>query len=108
MTGFPQEEDNDVLMIGDFLESMAKIFKSEKGNYPKIQANLACFIPKPFTEFENVNLLDKDSYLRRKNLITRRLARLKFIKLVFSEYSRTLIEYLLSRGNRNSLDLLTL
>lgn len=100
MAGLPDETEEDVLKIGEILEKMAYHYRKEKGHYPKINAAVSCFIPKPFSEFQEHKISSLETFSKKRSLLRRRISRNKYIKISFSDYNRSYLETVLSRADR--------
>ncbi len=100
MAGLPNETEEDILGIGDIVENMAYHYKKEKGHNPKINTTVSCFIPKPFSEFQEHRLISLESFSKKRSLLRGRISRNKNIKINFSNYSKSYLETVLSRSDR--------
>ena len=100
MIGLPSESWDDILDIASLLRELSLVYKREKGNYPQINVTISYFIPKPFSEFEKERMQTQEELLRKKELLKENVSKLRFIKLKFSDYRFSFLEYLLSRANR--------
>jgi len=106
MIGLPGESFEEVLEIGSFLKELALLYKKEKGSYPQMNVTISYFIPKPFTDFEKEKMADFEELIKKKDLLKKSVRSLRFIKLKFSNYRVSFLEYLLSRANRRISPLL--
>jgi radical SAM family uncharacterized protein len=95
MYGFPDEEKEDLLAIGNLIKKLL-----EKTNF-RINVSLNLFIPKPFSPWENKPLLDPVKAKEKRNIILANIPRRKRIKLSFSNIDISLIEAIVSRGGRD-------
>lgn len=100
MIGLPNESCQDVINIGDTIEFLAKTYKKERGHFPKINLSISYFTPKPFSQFQNLQMQDYDILMKKRGLLKNRIARNKYVKITFSNYQQTLLEYILSRAQR--------
>ena len=94
MIGLPTETREDVEGIGELLERM-------RAAAPKVRlrASITQFIPKPHTPFQWCAQEDLDS-VREKQKLLRRLLRKPGIELSWHDFGQSLVEGILSRGDR--------
>lgn len=95
MFGFPGEADNDLLEIGNFVNKLH--------NYSRLNINLSinAFIPKPFSCLQNVCMQPKVELERKKKVILSNLPKRRWLKISISNIRRSILEAVLSRGNRD-------
>ncbi|MBU2250991.1 MAG: TIGR03960 family B12-binding radical SAM protein, partial [Candidatus Omnitrophica bacterium] len=94
MYGFPQETDEDLLAIGEFLDDLYRRSRL------KLRVSLNVFIPKPFSLWQAKSILPEDILRRRQDLILRNLPRQRGVSVSFSSIERSLFEALVSRAGR--------
>jgi radical SAM family uncharacterized protein len=94
MYGFPDEKKEDLLAIGNLIKELLKRTKF------KINVSLNLFIPKPFSPWENKPLLDPAKAKERRDIILANIPKIKRIKLSYSSIDLSLIEAIISRGDR--------
>lgn len=102
MVGLPFETEEDVLGIVSLIEKIISI----SGKKLEIHVTLSPFIPKPFTPFQWAGVLEGQEILRRIFLVKNALKRYKFVKIRYHEVESTLLEAIMSRGDRSVADLL--
>lgn len=68
--------------------------------FGQIRLSIATFIPKPHTPFQWVEFKDIDSVYRKQDYIKQRLGKFKDIKLGFHNVNMSLLEAIISRGDR--------
>ncbi|MCF7894937.1 MAG: hypothetical protein K9L69_02220, partial [Candidatus Omnitrophica bacterium] len=95
MYGFPDEEKEDLLAIGNLIKELL-----DKTNF-KINVSLNLFIPKPFSPWENKPLLGPAKAEEKKDTILANIPKRKRIKLSYSSINTSLIEAIISRGGRD-------
>jgi radical SAM superfamily enzyme YgiQ (UPF0313 family) len=103
MTGLPGEDDVHMDAIADLLEDVAFMVKRMKGFFPSITASVNCFMPKPYSIFANEQLIEETVYQRRIRLLLGRLARRKYIRILYSDYGQARLETMLAHGGRELL-----
>jgi radical SAM family uncharacterized protein len=95
MYGFPQEEEEDLIAIGKFLE---KLSRESKLN---LNVSINIFVPKPFSIWEKVDMEKEEILKEKKKIICKNIPSKKFIKVSFSYLQRSILEAVLSRGDRD-------
>lgn len=99
MIGLPTETTEDVLAIIDLVDRVQQLGSKNKMRKPQIRLTLSTFIPKPHTPFQWV-AQDKEDVLNAKHEILREGLRRKGIRLSWSDPKASLLEAVLSRGDR--------
>ncbi|NLW64914.1 MAG: TIGR03960 family B12-binding radical SAM protein [Clostridiales bacterium] len=102
MLGLPTETDEDVLGIADLAMKVLALWKqhaSNKSRGVRITVSTSCFVPKPHTPFQWEAQVDMDEYRRRVSLLRSHL-RAKAITYNWHDADTSLIEAVLSRGDR--------
>lgn len=102
MLGLPTETDEDVLGIADLAMKVLALWKpyaSNKAKGVRITVSTSCFVPKPHTPFQWESQVDMDEYRRRVTLLRDNL-RAKSITYNWHDADTSLIEAVLSRGDR--------
>ncbi len=99
MIGLPKETFEDIKAIVDFIEDLARHDVSRSVSF---SVTVSPFIPKPHTPFQWVAMRPPE-YFQEAQAFLRKSLRKKFIKLSVHDHRMSLIEALLSRGDR-SLD----
>lgn len=102
MLGLPFENEDDIDEIIDLVEKIMDIF----GRRSKVTISFSYFIPKPFTPFQWEPLQVKDILLKYKKHLFNHLSRFKKLKLNFDFYEQSVLETVLSRGDRKIGDLI--
>lgn len=96
MFGFLEEEDEDLIAIGDFARKLLKETKL------KLNISLNIFIPKPFSFWEDKKFITEEEAERKRKIILRSLPHRKSLKISISPFKRSFLEYIISRGNRQT------
>lgn len=102
MLGLPTETDEDVLAINDLAMQVLALFKpfaSNRGKGVHITVSTSCFVPKPHTPFQWEAQVDMEEYRRRVTLLRNHM-RAKAISYNWHDADTSLIEAVLSRGDR--------
>lgn len=102
MLGLPTETDEDVLAISDLAKKVLFLWKSHAVNKSKgvhITVSTSCFVPKPHTPFQWEAQVDMEEYRRRVTLLRDNM-RAKSITYNWHDADTSLIEAVLSRGDR--------
>ena len=102
MLGLPTETDEDVLAINDLAMKVLALFKPYATNKAKgvhITVSTSCFVPKPHSPFQWEAQVSMEEYRRRVNLLRDHM-RAKSISYNWHDADTSLIEAVLSRGDR--------
>ncbi len=99
MIGLPGEEDDDIIetvaMIKRIREKMDSV-----GNKGELVISVNGFVPKPFTPYQWEPLCDVRTLKRRFKILGDGLKKAKHIKLITESLKETVIQSILSRGDR--------
>jgi len=97
MFGFPTETVKDAEAIA-ILSNKALDIGRRYHRRPKIDISVNVFIPKSFTPFQWIKMMDKEDYeLKREEIFQRRA---RGVKIAMIRYREAIMEGVLSRGNR--------
>lgn len=102
MLGLPTETDEDVLGIADLANKVLWTWKehaTNKARGVRITVSTSCFVPKPHTPFQWEPQVSIDEYRRRVSLLREHM-RAKAITYNWHDAETSLIEAVLSRGDR--------
>ena len=97
MIGLPTETVEDVVAICDLVKRIRGMGRKVEGRRAQVSVSVATFVPKPHTPFQwmplegEASLEEKQAFLRRE---------LKKFRLSWSDPQMTLVEAVLSRGDR--------
>ena len=108
MLGLPTETDEDVAAIADLAQKVLWTWKnhaSNKSRGVRITVSTSCFIPKPHTPFQWAPQVTMEEYERRVKLL-RDTMRAKAITYNWHDPETSVIEAVLSRGDRRLCDTL--
>ncbi len=98
MLGLPTETDEDVLGIAHTVSLIGREYSRVKSGRPKISVSTAVFVPKPHTPFQWEPQIGVAEMHRRQSLLAEALGR--GVKYSWSEPDQSLLEAILSRGDR--------
>ncbi len=112
MMGLPTEEYDDIEAIADLCEKIVKIYEStpkeKRGKNLNITISASAFVPKPFTPFQweaqDTIPIIKNKQMHLKNILKSK--KLKSVKYNWSEPELSMLEAVLSRGDRRIGDVL--
>ena len=102
MLGLPTETDEDVLAIADLANKVLDTWRRYSTNKSRgihITVSTSCFVPKPHTPFQWEAQVDMNEYRRRVKLLRDNM-RSKAISYNWHEPDVSLVEAVLSRGDR--------
>jgi len=99
MIGLPGERMEDVQAIADLARAVRHVGRQVHGRRAQVNVSVNTFVPKPHTPFQWVRL-ERDASISEKQALLRRQLRGRGLKLDTSEAGATLLEAVLSRGDR--------
>jgi radical SAM family uncharacterized protein len=99
MLGLPTESDEDIEAIVQLTQKVRDIGRQIRGKRVEVNVSVATFVPKPFTPFQWMGLLDQDVMVRRQNMLKSRL-RGKGLSVGWHDPESSLLEAALARGDR--------
>ncbi|MFO0844384.1 MAG: TIGR03960 family B12-binding radical SAM protein [Gemmataceae bacterium] len=99
LIGLPGERRVDLDGIVDMAETIARISKQVTGRYKDVTASVSNFVPKPHTPYQ-WNGMQSREYLREAGEYLRRRCKLKAVKIKQHDVETSLLEGLLTRGDR--------
>lgn len=107
MCGLPGERPVDLDGIIDMAETIAKIGKEVKGRFPKVTASVSNFVPKAHTPYQ-WNGMQRREYFQwaHKYLWSKR--RIRSVNVKCHNIETSLLEGVLSRGDRRTCDAIEL
>jgi len=103
MIGLPGEEMEDVQAIAEMAQTVHLIGRRVHGRQAQVNVSVNTFVPKPHTPFQWVGLASGRS-IRDKQALLRRELRKRGIKLDYNDPEASLLEAVLSRGDRRLSD----
>jgi radical SAM family uncharacterized protein len=99
MCGLPGERVVDLDGIVDMAETIARISKEVTGRYKDVTASVSNFVPKPHTPYQ-WNGMQTREYLRWAGSYLRGRTRLQAVKVKQHDVECSLLEGILTRGDR--------
>jgi radical SAM family uncharacterized protein len=99
MCGLPGERAVDLDGIVDMAETIARISKEVTGRYKEVTASVSNFVPKPHTPYQ-WNGMQTREYLRWAGDYLRKRVRLKAVQVKQHNIETSLLEGILTRGDR--------
>lgn len=99
LCGLPGERQVDLDGIVDMAETISHIGKEVKGRYVEVTASVSNFVPKPHTPYQ-WNGMQTREYLQWAGQYLRRRCRLKSVKIKQHDIECSLLEGVLTRGDR--------
>jgi radical SAM superfamily enzyme YgiQ (UPF0313 family) len=99
MCGLPGERAVDLVGIGERAETLARIGKEVTGRYAEVTASVSNFIPKPHTPYQ-WNGMQTREYLHWAHKYLRSKVRLRSVTVKCHDIERSLLEGILTRGDR--------
>jgi radical SAM family uncharacterized protein len=99
LIGLPGERRVDLDGIVDMAEKIARISKEVTGRYKDVTASVSNFVPKPHTPYQWNGMAGRE-YLREAGEYMRRRTRLKAVTIKQHDIDTSMLEGLLTRGDR--------
>ena len=99
MLGLPGETEEDIEGIINLVDKVRSTGKRAKGGTPQIRVTLSTFVPKPHTPFQWVAQESEEKLMAKHELLRHGLRR-KGVKLSWADPKASLLEAVLSRGDR--------
>jgi radical SAM family uncharacterized protein len=99
MCGLPGERVVDLDGIVDMAEEIARIGKEVKGRYAEVTASVSNFVPKPHTPYQ-WNGMQTREYLRWAGQYLKRRCRIRSVRVKQHDIECSLLEGILTRGDR--------
>src|SRR5579885_170835 len=99
MCGLPGERQVDLDGIVDMAETIARISKEVTGRYKDVTASVSNFVPKPHTPYQ-WNGMQTREYLRWAGNYLRQRNHMKAVKVKQHDVECSLLEGILTRGDR--------
>lgn len=99
LCGLPGEREVDLEGIIEMSDTIARISKEVTGRYHDVTASVSNFVPKPHTPYQWTGMQTRE-YLQWAGQYMRRLNRLKAVKVKQHDVEVSLLEGVLTRGDR--------
>ncbi|MCX7974883.1 MAG: TIGR03960 family B12-binding radical SAM protein [Candidatus Aminicenantes bacterium] len=100
MIGLPTETMDDIEGLIALTEDIYNIGRKIRHRPPRINLSLSPFIPKPHTPFQWLAMASPEELREKLNLIKSRLKRFPLIKVKDRKIEMSIIEAIISRGDR--------
>ena len=105
LTGLPTETDEDTLGISRLARNVIAIGREFHKN-PSVTISVGGFVPKPFTPFQWFGQNTREELARKVNLLRDDLRRERGVQLKWHDPKASVIEGLVSRGDRRLGDVI--
>jgi radical SAM family uncharacterized protein len=105
LIGLPGERRVDLDGIVDMAENIARISREVTGRYKEVTASVSNFVPKPHTPYQ-WNGMQSREYLRESGEYMRRRCKIRSVKIKQHDIETSILEGLLTRGDRRIGDVL--
>jgi radical SAM family uncharacterized protein len=99
LCGLPGEREVDLDGIVDMAETISRIGKEVRGRFAEVTASVSNFVPKPHTPYQ-WNGMQSREYLQWAGQYLRRCCRLRSVKIKQHDIDCSLLEGVLTRGDR--------
>lgn len=99
MCGLPGERTVDLDGIIEMAETIARIGKEERGRYAKVTASVSNFVPKAHTPYQ-WNAMERREYFEWAHAYLRKKVSLRAVQIKTHDVDTSLLEGVLSRGDR--------
>jgi radical SAM family uncharacterized protein len=99
MCGLPGERAADLDGIVEMAETLARIGKEVTGRYAEVTASVSNFVPKPHTPYQWNGMQDR-AYLQWAHKYLRSKVRLRSVSVKCHDIETSLLEGILTRGDR--------
>ena len=107
MCGLPGEREVDLDGIIDMAETIARIGKEVRGKFAKVTASVSNFVPKPHTPYQ-WNGMQRREYFHWAHQYLKRRVKIRSVQVKCHHVETSLLEGLLSRGDRRMADVVEL
>jgi len=99
LIGLPGERTVDLDGIVEMAETISQLGKETTGRFVEVVASVSNFIPKPHTPYQ-WNGMQTREYFRSAGQYLRSKCKLRFVKIKQHHLERSMLEGLLTRGDR--------
>jgi radical SAM family uncharacterized protein len=107
MCGLPGERTTDLDGIVEMAETIARIGKEERGRFAKVTASVSNFVPKAHTPYQ-WNAMQRPDYFHQAHRYLRQRRRMRSVQIKCHDVERSLLEGVLSRGDRRVAEVIEL
>ena len=101
MCGLPGEREVDLDGIVELAEAIARVGKEETGRFAKVTASVSNFVPKAHTPYQ-WNGMQRREYFKWAHQYMRKQLRIRSVTLKCHDVETSLLEGVLSRGDRRT------
>jgi radical SAM family uncharacterized protein len=105
LIGLPGERTVDLDGIVEMAENIARISREETGRYKEVTASVSNFVPKPHTPYQ-WNGMQTREYLRQAGDYLRKRCKIRSVKIKQHDIETSMLEGLLTRGDRRVAEVL--
>jgi radical SAM superfamily enzyme YgiQ (UPF0313 family) len=105
LTGLPSETDEDTLGIAELAKNCVEIGRAHTKS-PSVTVSVGGFVPKPFTPFQWFGQNTIEELQRKINLLRDATRRMHGVQVKWHDPKATLVEGLMSRGDRRLADVI--
>jgi radical SAM superfamily enzyme YgiQ (UPF0313 family) len=99
MCGLPGERKVDLDGIVDMAETIAQIGREVRGRYPEVVASVSNFVPKAHTPYQ-WNGMQSREYFHEAHRYLKRRVKMRSVRVNCHDVETSLLEAVLSRGDR--------
>ena len=99
MLGLPTETDEDITGIIELVDKIRAVGRGFPGRKPSLRITLSTFVPKPHTPFQWVAMDSEENIIHKQDILKNGL-RKKDVTASWQDYPRSLLEAVISRGDR--------
>jgi radical SAM family uncharacterized protein len=107
LTGLPSETDEDTLGIAELAKNCVELGRAHHKN-PSVTVSVGGFVPKPFTPFQWFGQNTEDELRRKIGLLRDATRKVGGVQLKWHDPRASVVEGLLSRGDRRLGDVIEL
>ena len=107
MCGLPGERPVDLDGIIEMAETISRIGKEERGRFAKVTASVSNFVPKAHTPYQ-WNAMERRDYFHWAHRYLKNKCRLRSVSVKCHDVETSLLEGVLSRGDRRVADAIEL
>ncbi len=107
MCGLPGEREVDLDGIVDMAETIVQIGREVRGKYAKVTASVSNFVPKPHTPYQ-WNGMQRREYFHWAHQYLKRRVKIRSVQVKCHNVETSMLEGLLSRGDRRVAEVVEL
>ena len=110
MIGLPTETDDDVMGISDLAQRVRQIYfsvpKERRAPGLRITVSTSVFVPKPMTPFQWAGQIDRDTIIRRQQMLRAAIGKLKGVDYKYHAFDLCSLEAAFALGGRRMAEVL--